>query len=149
LLKVISENVLNNVYKLYNDIEKNISSPKSLLFDIAYDLRKYYLEYIKWYDKYKDKIKEDNNGLVYSDYNKRYNELNNAITNNNYAQLLEAIDNAINQWHIDFPVIKHLEFILGKNSEEGEDFSDISFKVSEILNRLGRLQKLSNYTRSN
>jgi hypothetical protein len=129
--------------RFYHAAEKGFNPDKEDAIESALILIEYYEEYLKWYDNVYDKTSYDMaDKKVYAkirnDYSDRLYNLRIAIHRNSLPLLITAVDNGINQWHIDFPAIKHL------NMEFGDE-TDVFEKVMDILFRLERLPKKSPY----
>ena len=83
------------------------------------DLHIYYEEYLDWYLKYKLKSQLSMEELrIVDQYGRRRNELRRAISSQQIPELITAIDNAINQVHVDYPVLYHLELQIGDDIEK-------------------------------
>jgi len=141
LLRVDEDSAgLKSLYRIYRDQEKGLDPDSSDLFVALSMMKKYYKDYLNWYSDYTDIERYKKELPVIQDYQKRLQEIQQAIRSRDVRKQMIVLDTAVNQWHIDYPVIAHL----GMETEEDE-LEDLSDKIAEILDRLGRLPKESPY----
>ena len=142
-----NEKLIRTIYKIYKDHERGLDPDESDL-DIALEgMEAYYREYISWWTKGYGKAEPINLKKAYHD---RHDEIVDALASKSRREKIIAVDNAINQWHVDYPVIGHLEMEAAMDDEEGEreeEMEQIVTDTMEILKRLGRLPEESPYSR--
>ena len=141
-----NEKVIRTIYKIYKDEEKGFE-PEVDDLDVALEgMEEYYSEYLDWWKKGYGKREP---AKLKRDYNKRYNEIVHALQSDSLKDKIIALDNAINQWHIDYPALVHLQMDAEEEAEEEDitELSDIIDDIEEILRRLGRLSEESPYVR--
>lgn len=134
--EVASPSGIQALYKVYHDVERNIDPDPVDIYTALYMMRDYYKEYLDWYSHNSVRITRDL--PIHKAYIKRLSEIEIALDSGDPRESLVALDTAINQWHKDFPVIRHLSFEVEDNRLE-----DLLDSVAEILTRLGRLPKES------
>lgn len=112
------------------------------IWECLVTLQKYYTEYLQWYARVRPKLrpKED---IVIGQYQRRLQQIKQAIQSDDKNYQIKAIDDGINQWHIDYPVLAHLEM-----EAEGDDKLDNPdekewHELYTILTSLGKLSKQS------
>ena len=140
--QLLNESTATPFLKFYKAAESNIDPVDSVLYDCLGILKEYFDNYIKWYShpgRSKTKQKEVS---IYNDFLKRQKEINHAIVSNDRKEMITAIDTGINQWHYDFPIVKHLEF----KDEEGEDTIQVKKDFEELQEILFKIGRLSNET---
>ena len=145
--KIVTESAASPFLKFYKTLGngdwKYAHTPDdATLWECLHLLEKYYTDYIRWYKRVRPKLR-DGEQLLIQDYNLRLADIIAAQTSDDNQKKIQAIDNGINQWHIDYPVIAHLEMDLddeapGENTEWEE--------LTNILIKLGKLAKKSPYT---
>ena len=130
-----SEETIRAVYKVYKDHERGLD-PEEVDLDVALrGLERYYVDYINWWERGAGRSDPGNLKKAYRD---------------RLRDKVIALDNAINQWHVDYPVIAHLEMELELEGDEDyldQELMDAIENTTEILRRLGRLPEESPYVR--
>ena len=146
--------VILNVYK---SLEKGVPpDPRDLDKAVEY-MYDFYEEYLQWYEDTKSYRRSDMEFRVYKEFENRYNELESALFNSSapFTLKVTALDNAINQLHIDYPVLAHLQMDIVDLADEYEDDSYLEDQESKfnmliksletILKRQGKVIPSSGY----
>lgn len=143
---LLSESNVTPFLKFYRTVGKGDwktahQPDDAVLWECLTILEKYYREYLQWYAKVRPKLRPRED-IVISQYHQRHRELTQALQSSDPQVKMQAIDNGINQWHIDFPAIYHLEMEAegnddedGMSKEEQKDWHELS----DILVKLGKL----------
>jgi len=138
---------LNSLYRIYKGQEKGLDPDPSDLFTALSMVKKYYKDYLDWYEEYADFEVDVEHLPIQQAYKKRLQEIQQALKSKDINQQMIALDNAVNQWHMDFPVIVHLGLEADGTEKEGFEFQNLADNIAKILDRLGRLPKESPYVK--
>lgn len=152
-IKLYFEHIYNEasdvgaVLKIYRDISKGLShreiDQKYLDQALRYVLT-YYQDYIAWNKKYVKQI--DSRPLnklqlkIDKEYKERYSEIRKALNGFDNREKLIALDNGINQLHIDYPILAHLQMDIEEteNKKAIKEFNELLDVLSDLLKRQGK-----------
>lgn len=149
--QILCEGKASSFLKFYSEIQRGYNPDKAVIWECLMTLRDYYRDYIGWYQAYPNKQKEDKE--VYPFFIKRLQEIEVALRSDDIKRQIIAVDNGINQWHIDYPVVYHLQMDAEAHSDDEDMTSPENveiakwFEVGELLDKLGKLPKKSPYKR--
>ena len=134
---------INSFTRLYKDIERGVSYElldSSDLYNALIDLKEYYEDYMKWYDKYTDynKLSKEEQQVVLN-FKKRLIEINKALQNKNKTEKIIAIDNGINELHVDFPVLRHMGMSVTTHLEDDDEIEKAEEEMQLFLEVIERL----------
>jgi predicted transcriptional regulator len=144
------------ILKVYRDFASGLSHREmddALLDRALQALKTYYSDYIDWNRKYAAHKKDELNMKVKRDYVRRYNEIASALESFDKQKKLIAIDNGINQLHIDYPVLGHMQFHIydiedddPENATQAQkDFDELFDTLTELLQRQGKTMPEGGY----
>ena len=138
---ILNEASATPFLKFYHHLEKGVDPDIDTIDECLRILEFYYDDYIKWYDKYPEKMREPVQKRIYKDYEKQLHRIREALSpRTNINMKIFAVDQGISQWHYDFPVIAHMEM------EEEDDREEQKWtEVGDILVRLGKISQTSPY----
>lgn len=135
---VLLEGKASSFLKFYNELGRGYDPDDAILFDCLMTLKEYYESYMQWYEDFPDHKKTDVEVIPH--FQKRLNEILIALQSDNKKKKILAIDNGINQWHIDMPIIRHLQM----GCEDGSDNIGPEEKgwmeVEDLLIKLGKIK---------
>lgn len=153
--QILCEGKASSFLKFYNELARGYNPDKAVIWDCLKTLQEYYRDYIGWYQAYPNKQKEDKE--VYPLFIKRLQEIERALRMGDDEESTKwkiiAVDNGINQWHIDYPVVYHLQMDAEAHSDDDDMESPENieiakwFEVGDLLDKLGKLPKKSPYKR--
>ena len=144
---VLLEGRASAFLKFYNEIERGYDPNNFIIFDCLMTLKEYYESYMKWYNKYPEKKATDIELIPH--FQKRLREIKVALQSDDVKKKIIAIDNGINQWHIDMPIIRHLQMGCRDGGEDIGPEEREWMDVEDLLSKLGKLtpEKLGPYKR--
>jgi len=141
------ERTIRAIYRVYKDHERGTIPDTYDLYTALEGMKSYYSEYMEWWDQGCGKTEPKELKKAYRD---RYDEIVSALSSREVKDKIIALDNAINQWHMDYPVIAHLEMKAGEVMDDAllaPEIQKLFDDTYEILRRLGRLPEESPYIR--
>lgn len=146
--EAVDSSGIKALHKIYFTIEKGLEPREKDIFTALDMLEGYYSDFLQYCEEWtkEDEPKQYKKELpVIQEYKKRLSEIRSALKSTNEKQMLIALDNAINQWHIDYPVILHLQMEF-EGHDDYDEMCDLTDNIEEILRRLGRLPEEGPYS---
>ena len=143
--EVLLEGKASSFLKFYNELGRGYDPDDAILFDCLTTLKEYYESYMKWYDRYPTQKKIDVE--VVPHFQKRLNEILIALQSDDKKKQIIAIDNGINQWHIDMPIIRHLQFGCDDGGDAFKPEEKGWVEVEDLLIKLGRIKREPQFKR--
>lgn len=133
--QLLEESRAKPFLKFYQAARYGIDPDPAIVFDCLLILKVYYIDYLHWYKNVCDPKMFKKEVRVYNDFSKRLDQINIALDSDSLKRQIIAVDDGINQWHIDYPVIAHLEMEDEDEERSMNEWGD----VVDILRALGKL----------
>jgi hypothetical protein len=115
------------------------------LWECLHALEFYYEDFLRWYEANPKRCHRPNEERLIQDFQKRLTMIKVALRSNDVQLKMRAIDDGINQWHIDFPVIAHLEIDETGDFEHHKPVNKDFNELYSILKSLGKFADKSPY----
>lgn len=142
---ILLEGKASAFLKFYNELGRRYNPDDAVLFDCLMTLKEYYESYLKWYEDFPAQKKTDVE--VVPQFEKRLKEILVALQSDDSKRKIIAIDNGINQWHIDLPIIRHLQLGCDDGGDAFKPEEKEWLEVEDLLIKLGRIKREPQFKR--
>ena len=133
----MTEGRASSFLKFYNELRRGYDPDDATLFDCLMTLKEYYESYMQWYEDFPNHKKTDVEVIPH--FQNRLKEIILALQSEDKKKKIIAIDNGINQWHIDMPMIRHLQMGCEDGGEDIGPEEKEWMEVEDLLIKLGKL----------